>query len=78
MVEFKRKQSENFEGFLRRFNRTLIKSRKLALVRSKKFLTKKKNKLKQKDQALKTIDYKKRDEYLMKIGKIKEDPRRKW
>ncbi len=78
MVEFKRKQGENFEGFLRKFNRTLIKSRKLALIRSKKFFNKKKNKAKQKDQALKTIKYRERDEYLTKIGKIKEDPRKKW
>lgn len=78
MVEFKRKQGENFEGFLRRFNRSLIKSRKLVQARNGKFFAKKKNKSKQKDQALKTIDYKKRDEYLTKIGKIKEDPRKRW
>lgn len=78
MVEFKRKQGENFESFLRRFNKTLIKSRKLALVRKQKYVSKKKNKTKQKDQALLTLKFKKRDDYLRKIGKLKEDTRKSW
>ncbi len=44
MVEFKRKKGENFESFLRRFNKTLIRSRKLNEVRQRKFLQPKKNK----------------------------------
>ncbi len=78
MVEFKRKKGESFEAFLRRFNRTLIKSRKLKEVRAKKFLTKKPNKTKQKASALFGMKLRERTEYLKKIGKIKEEPKTRW
>ena len=52
MVEFKRKKGESFESFLRRFNKTLIRSRKLNEVRNRRYLVPKKNKNKQKQYAL--------------------------
>ena len=78
MVDFKRKKGETFESFLRRFNKSLIKSRKLNEVRSRKFKSSKKNKNKQKEYAL--ISKKMRDnkEYLKKVGKLKEETRRRW
>ncbi len=75
MVEFKRKKGESFEGFLRRFNKTLIKSRKLKEARRRKYLQPKKNKAKQKEQALLGIEINKKNDYLKRIGKIKEDMR---
>ena len=78
MVEFKRKKGESFEGFLRRFNKTLIKSQKLNEVRKRKYLTSKKNKNQQKEYALSSIKLREKKEYLKKIGKLKEDPRRRW
>ena len=78
MVDFKRKKGESFESFLRRFNKALIKSRKLHQVRAKRYLGTKKNKNKQKEGALKGIGIKKKNEYLRKIGKLKEDNRRRW
>lgn len=78
MVEFKRKKGENFESFLRRFNKSLIKSQKLNLARSKKFMNPKKNKAKKKQQALLTKKIQEKNDYLRKIGKLKEEPRRRW
>lgn len=78
MVEFKRKKGESFETFLRRFNKTLIRSKKLKEVRDRKFLTPKKNKAKQKISALYGIKLQEKNEYLKKTGKLKEDTRNKW
>ena len=78
MVEFKRKKGESFESFLRRFNKTLIKSRKLNEVRQRKYLAPKANKAKQKASALAGQKIKAKNEYLKKIGKIKEETRGRW
>ncbi len=78
MVEFKRKKGESFESFLRRFNKSLLKSRKLNEVRQRKYLTAKKNKAQQKEKALISKRIREKMEYLKKIGKIKEDSRNRW
>lgn len=78
MVEFKRKKGENFETFLRRFNKYLISSKKLTEVRGRKYLTPKKNKAQQKEYALTSMKIRQKNEYLRKIGKIKEETRGKW
>ena len=78
MVEFKRKKGESFEGFLRRFNKTLIKSQKLKEVRRRKYLTLKKNKNQQKEYALSSMKLREKKEYLKKIGKLKEETRSRW
>jgi len=77
-VEFKRKKNESFEEFLRRFNKTLIKSRKLHEVRQNKYLTPKPNKNKKKIQALNSMKIREKNEYLKKIGRIKDEPRNRW
>jgi ribosomal protein S21 len=78
MVEFKRKKGESFESFLRRFNKTLIRSRKLNEVRSRKYVQKKRNKNKQKNYALISKELREKKEYLKKIGKLKDEPGRRW
>ena len=78
MVEFKRKKGENFEGFLRRFNKTLIKSRKLNEVRKRKYLTPKKNKSQQKEYALVSRKLREKKDFLRKTGKLKDEPRGRW
>jgi ribosomal protein S21 len=78
MVEFKRNKGESFEAFLRRFNKTLIRSRKLKEVRSRNFFHPKKNKRQLKDSALYSKKVKEKMDYLKKIGKIKEEPRGRW
>jgi len=78
MVEFKRKKGENFESFLRRFNKTLIKSRKLNEVRRRKYVSSKKNKTQQKEYALISLKMREKKEYLRKTGKLKEETRGRW
>jgi len=78
MKEEKRKKGESFENFLRRFNKGLIQSRKLQEVRSRKYVSKSKNKNSQKISALFGIKLKEKTEYLKKTGKLKEEPKRRW
>lgn len=78
MVEFRRKKGENFEGFLRKFNKTLLRSRKLNTVRRKKYLLPKKTKSQQKEYALVSMKLRAKKEYLKKIGKFKEEPKDRW
>ena len=78
MTEFKRKKGESFEGFLRRFNKTLIRSRKLSEVRSRQYRQPKNNKNKQKEYALASKERREKRDYLLKIGKLKDEPRRRW
>ncbi len=78
MGDFKRKKNENFESFLRRFNRSLIRSQKLKEVRSRRFMQPKPNKNKQKERALSINEIRDKNDYLRKIGKLKDEPKRRW
>lgn len=78
MVEFKRKKGESFEAFLRRFNKTLLRSRKLTEVRSRKFHQPKRNKAETKVRALHGMKLREKMDYLKKTGKIKEETRGRW
>lgn len=78
MGEFKRKKGESFESFLRRFNKSLLASRKLNEVRKRQYLVPKKNKNKQKKYALVSLKMRAKTEYLKKIGKLKEETRNRW
>jgi ribosomal protein S21 len=78
VVEFKRKKGESFESFLRRFNRSLLQSRKLNRVRQKQYFSQKMNKNKQKRHALVGMKLRAQKEYLKKIGKLKEEMRGRW
>lgn len=78
MVETKRKKGESFESFLRRFNKRLLSSRKLKEVRGRQHVQQKITKNKQKLRALVGRKLHSKREYLKKIGKYKEEPRRIW
>ncbi len=78
VVEFKRKKGESFEAFLRRFNKTLLRSRKLNEVRRRRYIQPKKNKNKQKEYALIVKETREKNEYLRKIGKLKDEPKGRW
>ncbi len=77
-MEFKRKKSENFENFIRRFNKSLQQSRKLYTVRQRQFLVPKKSKTEQKEYALISMKLRSKREYLRKIGKLKDELQKKW
>jgi ribosomal protein S21 len=78
VVDFKRKKGENFESFLRRFNRSLIRSQKLKEVRSRRYIESKPNKSKMKNRALSIKEMREKTDYLRKIGKLKDEPKRRW
>ncbi|MCG2690447.1 MAG: 30S ribosomal protein S21 [Nitrospirota bacterium] len=78
MVEFKRKKGESFESFLRRFNKRLQQSGKLYQARQAQFLRPKKSRSEQKKSALVGRKLREKKEYLRKIGKLKEEPARRW
>jgi len=78
VTEFKRKKGESFESFLRRFNKRLQQSKKLLQARHNQYLQPRINKNKQKTRALVGQKLREEREYLRKIGKLKEEPRRRW
>lgn len=77
MTEMKRKKGENFETFLRKFNKALKASKMLNVARDKKSMKPGKNKRKQKEYALTSLRMREKKNYLRKIGKLPEDTRRK-
>lgn len=77
MTEFKRKKGESFESFLRRFNRGLKNSKTLNVARSKRAYAPAKTKRKQKEYALKSLELRKKKDYLRKTGKLQEDTMRR-
>lgn len=78
MAEFKRKKGESFESFLRRFNKRMQQSGKLRLARKIQHIQPKINKSRQKKRALMGMKLRSKREYLKKIGKFEEEPRKKW
>lgn len=77
-MEFKRKRKESFESFLRRFNKRMQQSGKLFEARQAQHLQPKINKTQQKKRALVGMKLRSRREYLKKIGKLKEEQKKKW
>ncbi|NTU99293.1 hypothetical protein HGA64_04810, partial [Candidatus Falkowbacteria bacterium] len=75
MVESKRKKEESFESFLRRFNKRLQQSGNLRKVRKMQYFKETKSHNLQKRSALISREYKLKNEYLRKIGKLKDEPR---
>ena len=77
-VESKRKKDESFESFLRRFNKRLQQSGTLLRARKLQHREDKKSRNRQKASALVARKLKSKAEYLKKIGKLKEEPRKRW
>jgi ribosomal protein S21 len=78
VVESKRKKEESFESFLRRFNKRLQQSGNLRKVRTGQYFSEIKSRNLQKRSALISRDYKLKNEYLRKIGKLEEKTRNRW
>lgn len=72
MADFKRKPGESFESFLRKFKKGLKNSKRLEKARSKKHLEPKKTKRLDKKRALTSLELRKKNEYLRRIGKLPE------
>ncbi len=76
MVEVKRKKGESFESLLRRFGRRVQESGKILEARKKRFFAEKPNKNKVRESALRRLEKGEKREYLMRIGQLKEEPRK--
>lgn len=76
MVEVKRKKSESFESLLRRFSRRLQQSGRALEARKIRFHTDKPNKNKQRASALRRMQIREKREYLLRIGQLKDEPRK--
>jgi ribosomal protein S21 len=73
MADFKRKNSENFESFLRRFKKGLRNSKRLEEARKKQHHQDKVTKREQKKCALISLKLRKKNDYLRKTGKLDDD-----
>lgn len=78
MINVKRRKGETFESLIRRFNRLMVKSKKLILAKSKRFTVKEKNELALKNSALRRLQTKGRMDNLRRKGKLEESRERYW
>ena len=77
MAEVKRKDNESFESLIRRFTKKTLQSGKLLQARKIRFFKKKGNSLKLKSKALRSLKIEKKIDYLKKIGKFEEFPKKR-
>tara|TARA_Y100000310_G_scaffold330330_1_gene401776 strand:- start:607 stop:849 length:243 start_codon:yes stop_codon:yes gene_type:complete len=77
MAEIKRKQGETFESMLRRFNKTLQRSGKMLQFQKNRFHEESPNKNKMRTDALRRLTVTEKREYLKRIGRLKEEPRKR-
>jgi len=73
-VEVKRKANENTYSLLRRFSDKVKKGRVLTLTKGNMYHAKKRNARQIKKDALRRKEYRAKREYLIKIGKISDEP----
>jgi hypothetical protein len=78
MINAKRRKGETFESLIRRFNRLMVKSKKLILAKTKRFERKDKNELALKTSALRRMQTKGRMDNLRRKGKLEESRERYW
>ncbi|MEA3272343.1 MAG: hypothetical protein U9P90_01595 [Patescibacteria group bacterium] len=77
MPKVKTKRGETFESLLRRFNRKIMLSGKMLQAKKIRFKQEEKNKRALRDSALRRKKITEKQEYLLKIGKLKEEDLRK-
>ncbi len=75
-VDVKRKKGERFDSLLRRFNRRVIDSGKILQARKIRYKKRNENSRVQKEAALRKLKMSEKREYMIKVGLLKEDPRR--
>jgi len=78
MVDVKRKKKESFEAMYRRFSKRMQQSGKIFEAKDKQFIKPKKNKTAQKTSALVSLKLRAKKEWLRKIGKLEEEPKKRW
>jgi len=78
MVEVKRKKGESFDSMYRRFLRRVQFSGKIIEAKERQFKQPIKSEAAKRKSALVALKYRRKREYLRKIGKLEEEPRRRW
>ena len=81
MAIVKRRKGESFDGFMRRFRKRIQESGKVLQAKKVQFRRPDKSKNLLRKSALVRLKERERREYLMKVGKFKdeeEEPRRKF
>src|SRR3989338_1503030 len=75
MVDVKRRKAESFESLLRRFSRRLQQSGKMLEARKHRFHKDTENKNTKRASALRRLEIREKRDYLLKVGKLIEEPR---
>jgi ribosomal protein S21 len=73
MVEVRKREKESVESMIRRFTRRIQKSEVLVQARSSRFLTKGKSKTKQRQAAIKKVQFLSEKDKLVKMGKVRSN-----
>jgi ribosomal protein S21 len=76
--EIKRRKVESFEAFMRRVKKRWQQSGKVLQVKKIKFHAKKQNKNLRKKSALHRLTVASKMDYLKKVGRLPEEPRRRF
>lgn len=76
-LEVKRKKGESFDSLMRRFQRRYQQSGRGVQTKKNRFFAPQLNQTKKRALALRRNRKKEQQEYLLKSGKLKEEPRRR-
>jgi len=78
MVEVKRKKGESFDSMYRRFIKRMQQSGKILEAKERKHLKPKKSETAKHTSALIGLKYRAKREYQRRIGKLEDEPKRRW
>ncbi|MEK7167967.1 MAG: hypothetical protein AAB791_03125 [Patescibacteria group bacterium] len=78
MAEVKRKKGETFEALVRRFTKKVQQSGRLLQSKKIRYYEPKKNKTAVREAAKRRDEITKKRDYLKKIGKLVEEPTRRY
>lgn len=70
MIEVKKKENESSLNLIKRFGKKVKQSSNLRIVRKLRFRSRPKSELRKKEEALKREVYRKKMDYLYKLGKL--------
>lgn len=70
MIEVKKKENESTLNLVKRFGKKVKQSSNLRIVRKLRFRSRPKSELRKKEEALKREVYRKKMDYLYKLGKL--------
>ena len=78
MVDVKRKKGESFEAMYRRFSKRMQQTKTILEAKSRQHVAPKKSRTAKKTSALVSLQLRAKKEWLRKIGKLEEEPKRRW